>query len=175
MLKLILILVLLAIAIVLIYAATKPDTFRIERSINIKAPPEKIFPLIADLHKFNIWNPWAKKDPGAKMNYIGPESGVGSGHEWDGNKNVGKGSMTVAKLTASSEVVFNLDFISPFEAHNQATFTLTPKDDNTEVNWAMTGPSPYISKVMCLFMSMDKMVGPDFEAGLADLKVLAEK
>lgn len=175
MLRLIFSLVLLAIIVLLIYAATKPNTFRIARSISIKAQPEKIFPLIADLHQFNIWNPWAKKDPNAKMNYIGPESGVGSGHEWDGDKKVGKGRMEVAKLTPSSEVVFNLHFISPFEAHNTATFTLTPQGENTQVIWAMEGASPYISKVMCTIFSMDKMVGPDFEAGLADLKALAEK
>lgn len=175
MLRLILILVFLAIAALLIYAAMQPNTFRFARSISIKAQPEKIFPLIADLHNFNIWNPWAKKDLNAKMTYVGPESGVGSGHEWDGDKNVGKGRMEVAKLTPSSEVVFNLHFISPFEAHNMATFTLASQGENTQVTWAMEGPSPYISKVMCTIFSMDKMVGPDFEAGLADLKALAEK
>ena len=96
MLRLIFILVLLAIAALLIYAATKPDTFRIARSTSIKAPPEKVFPLVSDLHNFNIWNPFAKKDPNAKMTYSGPETGVGSKHAWEGNKNVGSGSMTVA-------------------------------------------------------------------------------
>ncbi len=175
MLRLILIFVLLAIVALLIYAATKPDTFRIARSASIKAPPEKIFPLIADLHNFNIWNPFAKKDPNATGTYSGAESGVGSAYAWEGNKNVGKGSMTIAKLTPSSEVVYKLDFMAPMEAHNTAIFTLVPHGENTQVTWAMEGPSPYLSKVMCTIFSMDKMVGPDFEAGLASLKALAEK
>jgi uncharacterized protein YndB with AHSA1/START domain len=175
MLRLILIFVLLAIVALLIYAATKPDTFRIARSTSIKAPPEKVFPLIADLHNFNIWNPFAKKDPNATGAYSGAESGVGSAYAWEGNKNVGKGSMTIAKLTPSIEVVYKLDFMSPMEAHNTAIFTLVPNGENTQVTWAMEGPSPYLSKVMCTIFSMDKMVGPDFEAGLASLKALAEK
>ena len=174
MFKLVLIVILLAIAALLILAATKPDSFRLERSINIKAPPEKFFPLIADLHNFNLWNPWVKKDPNAKNTYSGPESGVGSKYTWEGNKNVGKGSMTVAKLAPPSEVVYKLDFISPFEAHNQAIFTLTPLGESTTVSWAMEGPANFMTKVMTIF-SMDKMVGPDFEAGLAGLKELAEK
>ena len=175
MLRLIFILILLAIIALLIYAASKPNTFRITRSTSIKAPPEKVFPLIADLHNFNLWNPWMKKDPNAKMTYSGPETGVGSQHAWQGNKNVGKGSMTVAKLTPHSEVVFNLDFIAPFEAHNTASFTLVPEGESTKVAWAMQGPMPYLAKVMQTFCNMEKMVGPDFEAGLASLKALAEK
>jgi hypothetical protein len=174
MLRLFLILALLVIAAFLIYAATKPDTFSIARSISIKASAEKIFPLIADLHNFNLWNPFLKKDMNAKGTYSGATSGVGSVYAWEGDKNVGKGSMTVAKLTPSGEVLFNLDFISPFEAHNTAIFTLTPQGDGTQVTWAMEGPSPYISKVMCTIFSMEKMVGPDFEAGLASLKELTE-
>ena len=175
MLKLIFILALLIIAALLILATTKPDSFRIERSINIEALPERVFPLIADLHNFNLWNPWAKKDPNAKNTYSGSESGVGSKYAWEGNKNVGKGSMEVAKLTPSSEVVYKLDFISPFEAHNQAIFSLTPHGESTTVSWAMEGPANFMTKVMHTLFSMDKMVGPDFEAGLADLKALAEK
>ena len=175
MLKLIFIFVLLTIVALLIYAATKPDSFRIERSTSIKAPPEKVFPLIAELHNFNLWNPWAKKDPNAKNTYSGSESGVGSKYAWEGNKNVGKGSMEVAKLMPPSEVVYKLDFISPFEAHNQVTFTLTPQGENTTVSWVMEGPANFMIKVMHTIFSMDKMVGPDFEAGLASLKLLAEK
>lgn len=175
MLKTIIIIVAVLVVAILIYAATKPDIFRVQRSTFIKAPPEKIFPLVSDLHNYNIWNPFAKKDPHAKNTYSGPESGVGSVYAWEGNKNVGKGSMEIAKLTPSSEVVYKLDFISPFEAHNTATFTLTPQGENTQVTWAMEGPSNYMVKVMHTIFSMEKMVGPDFEAGLADLKALAEK
>ena len=175
MLKIIFIIIAVLIAAVLIYAATKPDTFRIARSTSIKAPPEKIFPLVSDLHNWNIWNPFAKKDLNAKGTYSGSESGVGSAYAWEGNKNVGKGSMEVAQLTPPSEVVYKLDFISPFEAHNTATFTLEPQGYSTQVTWAMSGPQPFMAKLMGVFMDCEKMVGPDFEAGLADLKALAEK
>ncbi|MGH8557275.1 MAG: SRPBCC family protein [Methylococcales bacterium] len=175
MFKIIAIIIVVLIAAVLIYAATRPDTFRVARSIRIQAPPEKVFPLVSDLRNWNIWNPFAKKDLDAKGTYSGAASGVGSAYAWEGNKNVGKGSMEVAELRPPSEVVYKLDFISPFEAHNTATFTLTPQGENTQVTWAMSGPQPFIAKLMSVFMDCEKMVGPDFEAGLADLKVLAEK
>jgi uncharacterized protein YndB with AHSA1/START domain len=175
MLNTIAIIVAVLVVVILIYAATRPDTFRIARSTSIKAPPEKVFPLVSDLHNFNIWNPFAKKDLNAKGTYSGPESGVGSAYAWEGNKNVGKGSMEVAQLTPPSEVVYKLDFISPFEAHNTATFTLVPEGENTQVTWTMAGPQPFMAKLMGVFMDCEKMVGPDFETGLAALKALAEK
>ena len=173
MFKIILIVVGAAIAVVLAYAATKPDTFRVERSALVKAPPEKVHALINDMHAFNTWNPWAKKDPAMKGNYSGPTSGNGSGYAWESDK-VGTGSMEIIDTAAPSSVKLKLDFLKPFEAHNFADFTLTPESDATRVVWSMHGPAPYFSKLMQVFMSMDKMVGKDFEEGLATLKHIAE-
>ncbi|MBX3659128.1 MAG: SRPBCC family protein [Ramlibacter sp.] len=175
MLKTIALVLVLLVAGVLIYAATKPDTFRIERSITIKAPPEKVHALISNFDAWAQWSPWEKKDPAMKRTRSGPPSGVGSVYAWDGNKAVGQGRMEITESTVPSRVLIKLDFISPFEAHNMADFTLTPQGDGTRVNWAMVGPSPYISKLMTTFFSMEAMVGPDFEAGLSSLKALAEK
>ncbi len=175
MLKLILIALIVLIAIALILASTKPDTFRIERSINIKAPPEKIFPLIADFHQMNKWSAWENIDPAMKRSFTGAESGVGAKYAWDGNNDIGQGSMEILEATLSSKVLIKLDFYKPFEAHNMAEFTLTPHGETTTVNHAMYGPSPFISKLMSMVFNMEKMVGPKFEEGLANMKAIAEK
>ena len=163
------------IAGVLAYAAARPDTFQIARSIAIKAPPEKIFPMINDPHAFNTWNPFLKMDPATKLAYRGPASGKGAGHDWDGNSQVGKGSLEITDSLPSSRIVMKLDMIKPMEAHNRVEFTLEPKGDATQVTWVMSGPSPYVAKVMSTVFSMDRMVGGEFEKGLADLKAQAEK
>ena len=165
----------IVIAVVVILALTKPATFRVERTTSIKASPEKIFPLINDFQSWSAWSPYEKKDPAMKRNFSGPPSGKGAIYEWDGDKNVGQGRMEITGSTPPSNVTLALDFVKPFEAHNTVTFTLTPQGDSTTVTWAMQGPSHFISKVMQVFINMDKMVGTDFEAGLANLKALAEK
>ena len=175
MLKTIAIIIILAIVIALILAATKPDRFRIERSINIKASPEKIFMLIVDFHHMNTWSAWDKIDPAMKRSFTGAESGKGAMYAWDGNKETGKGSMEILEATPSSKVLIKLDFYKPFEAHNMAEFTLQSHDEITTVTHAMYGPSPFISKLMSLVFNMDKMVGTKFEAGLLHLKEIAEK
>jgi uncharacterized protein YndB with AHSA1/START domain len=167
------IVVLLAAA--LAYAATKPDTFRVQRSTSIKAPPEKIFPLLDDLRSHATWSPWDQKDPAMKRTYSGAARGKGAVYEWDGNKNIGKGRMEITETSPPSRVIFKLDFIKPFEAHNIAELVLEPKGDATNVTWAIYGPSPYLSKVMSLLCNMDKMIGKEFETGLANLKRLTEK
>jgi hypothetical protein len=164
-----------AIVVVLIVAATRPDTFRVERSARIKAAPEKIFPLIDDFHRWVSWSPWEKKDPAMKRTYSGAASGKGAVYEWDGNKDVGQGRMEIIESSAPAKVVVKLDFIKPFEGHNIAEFTLLREGNATEVTWAMHGPLPLVAKVMHLFFDMDKMVGSDFAAGLANLKAVAEK
>ncbi len=174
MLKTIAIVVVLIVAI-LIYAATMPDTFRVQRSASIKAPPEKIFPLINDLHGWGSWSPWEKKDPEMRRTYRGAAQGKGAVYEWDGNNQVGKGRMEITEASPPSRVAIKLDFIKPFEAHNMAEFTLDAQGDSTNVTWAMHGPNSYIAKVMHIFFSMDSMVGEDFEAGLANLKTMTEK
>lgn len=167
--------VVVIVAGILIYAATKPDTFRVQRSASIKAPPDKIFAMINDLHGWSAWSPYEKKDPAMKRTFSGAQSGKGAVYEWDGNSNVGKGRMEVIEATAPSKVAIKLDFIKPFEGHNTAEFTMEPKGDNTVVTWAMYGPAAFMMKVMGIFMNMDNMIGNDFAVGLANLKAVAEK
>jgi uncharacterized protein YndB with AHSA1/START domain len=169
------VLVLISIAGVLALAATKPDAFRVERTASIKAPPEKIFALINDLHGWGAWSPYEKKDPAMKRTFSGAASGKGAIYEWDGNKNVGKGRMEITDTSPPSRILIKLDFISPFEGHNTAEFSMVPKGDTTSVTWAMDGPAPFVSKVMQVFLNLDTMIGKDFEDGLANLKTLAEK
>jgi uncharacterized protein YndB with AHSA1/START domain len=169
------VLVVISIAGVLALAATKPDAFRVERTASINAPPEKIFALINDLHGWGAWSPYEKKDPAMKRTFSGAASGKGAIYQWDGNKNVGKGRMEITETSPPSRILIKLDFISPFEGHNTAEFTMAPKGDATNVTWAMDGPAPFISKVMQVFLNFDSMIGKDFEEGLANLKTLAEK
>lgn len=175
MIRFIFIVVVVAIVAVLIYAATKPDHFRIERSIVIKATPEAIFPLVNDFRKWEAWSPWEKIDPNLTRTYGGTASGVGAVYEWSGNKEIGQGRMEIVESMPSSKVVLKLDFMKPFEAHNMVEFVLVAQGDSTRVTQAMYGPSPYFSKLMTLFFSMEKMVGSKYEEGLASLKALAEK
>lgn len=162
------------VAGVLIVAATRPDTFRVQRSTGINAPPEKIFALIGDFDRWGAWSPYEKKDPAMKRTRSGPAAGKGAAYAWEGNKDVGMGRMEIADATPPSKVTIKLDFTKPFEAHNIVEFTLVPTGDGTQVTWAMHGPQLYIGKVMGLFIDIDKMVGADFEAGLANLKTAAE-
>lgn len=175
MLKNIALIGLVLVAALLIYAATMPDTFRVQRSIAIKAPSDRIFPHINDFHHWPSWSPWEKMDPNMKKTHSGAASGKSAIYEWEGNNQVGKGGMEIVESMPPSRVLIKLDFLQPFEAHNFAEFTLIPEGDSTTVTWAMYGPSPYLAKVMSLFFSMDNTVGKDFEAGLSNLKALAEK
>ena len=161
------------VAVPLVLAAFKPDTFSVKRSASIKAPPEKIHSLINDMRVFNTWNPYNLKDPAIRGEYRGPQAGPGAIYLFSGNKDVGKGSISIID-TAPSKVTMKLDMIEPFEGHNTVEFILAPRGDATEVTWAMHGPSPYIARVVGLFMSMDRMIGRDFEAGLSSLKARAE-
>jgi uncharacterized protein YndB with AHSA1/START domain len=168
-----------AIAVVLILAMTKPDTLSVRRVATIKAPPEKLFSLINDFHQWGTWSPWENKDPAMKRSYSGAASGRGAVYAWDGNKNVGSGRMEIIEASTPSKIVIKLDFLKPFEAHNTAEFTMLPHGDasnvTTNITWLMHGPAPFMSKVMQVFMNMDKMIGKDFETGLANLKKATEK
>ncbi len=175
LLGVILAVLLLVVGVVLANAATKPDTFRVERTMSIKAPPEKIFALIDNFDNWGAWSPWEKKDPAMKRTRSGAASGTGSVYAWDGDKNVGKGRMEIAEASPPSKVTLKLDFEKPFEAHNIVNFTMEPKGDATSVTWAMHGPVPFLAKIVHMFLDMDRMVGQDFEAGLANLKALAER
>ncbi len=165
----------IAIAIVLILAATKPDTFSVQRATMVKAPPEKIFPLINDFHQWGTWSPYENKDPAMKRTYSGAASGKGAVYAWDGNKNVGSGRMEILDASVPTKIVIKLDFFTPFEGHNTAEFTMLPQGDATSVTWLMHGPAPFMSKIMQVFINMDRMIGKDFEIGLANLKRLTEK
>ena len=163
------------IAIVLILAMTKPHTFRVERAATIKAPPERIFFLINDFHRWGSWSPWEGRDPAMKRTFEGAARGKGAVYAWDGNKNVGAGRMEILNCTAPSNVVIKLDFIKPFEGHNTAEFTMLPQGGATDVTWVMHGPASFMSRMMQVFMNLDRMIGRDFEAGLANLKKAAEQ
>lgn len=175
MLKIILIVIALLIAGVLIFAATKPDVFRIERKAVFQAPPEKVFALVNDFRQWGPWSPWEKKDPAMKRTFGTITAGKGASYAWEGNKEVGKGSMEIIDSVAPGRIRIKLDFVQPFEAHNLVTITLTPQGKATEFSWAMEGPTPYFAKIIHVFIDMDAMVGRDFEAGLANLKSISEQ
>jgi uncharacterized protein YndB with AHSA1/START domain len=168
------VIVVVVIAGILIYAATKPDSFRVQRTVLIEAPPDKVFPLINDFKAWPAWSPYEKKDPAMKRSLGAVTAGKGATYAWEGDKNVGQGSMEIVE-SAPRKILIKLDFLKPFEAHNMAEFLLEPKGDGTAVTWAIYGPSPFMSKVIGTFMNFDDMIGRDFEKGLADLKAVAEK
>jgi len=168
-------LVVVALIMLLAYAASRPDTFRVQRSIRVQAPPEKVYPLLVDFRRWREWSPWEGKDPALKRSMSGTPSGKGAIYEWSGNSKVGQGRMEIIEAAPPSSVRVQLDFLKPFQAHNVAEFILAPTAGGTDVTWAMYGPSPFISKLMGVFVSMDRMVGRDFEAGLANLKAASEK
>jgi len=175
MLKTLLIAVVVVILGILAFAATRSDSFSVQRSTTIRAPADKVFALINDFHRWGEWSPWEKLDPALQRTFSGPAAGPGTVYEWTGNSKVGAGRMEVLKADPAAKVEIKLDFIKPFEGHNIAEFTLTPKGDSTDVLWVMHGPAPFISKLMGVFVSMDTMIGKDFEAGLNNMKAVAEK
>ena len=163
------------IAVIVVYASTRPDSFRVERSTAMNAPPEKIFPYIEGLKRWAEWSPYEGRDPAMKRAYSGADSGTGAVYEWDGNDDVGKGRMEIVDSTPPHRVVIKLDFLKPFEGHNMAELTVEPKGSQTIVTWAMYGPSTFMTKLVGTFMDMDDMIGRDFAAGLAKLKTIVEK
>ncbi|HNV60870.1 MAG TPA: SRPBCC family protein [Rhodoferax sp.] len=164
-----------AVIVLLVFATLQPDSFRVERSIAVKAEPAKVFALLNDFHAFGSWSPWEKLDPNMKTTYSGAPSGPGAVYTWDGNDDVGAGRMEILKSEPDTRVVVKLDFLKPIEGHNTSEYTLVSSAGTTTVTWAMYGPSPYVSKLMGIFVSMDRMIGKDFERGLSNLKAQAEK
>lgn len=175
MVKKMLLALLAAIVLLLAFAATRPDTFRVERSIAIQADPARVYPLLNDFHHFPKWSPWQNLDPGMQTTHSGAPSGQGAVYAWTGNDAVGAGRMEILQAVPNTSVTVKLDFLKPFEANNTTQYTLASQSGMTTVTWAMYGPSPFISKVMGVFVSMDSMIGKDFERGLANLKAVAEK
>ncbi|CEJ11995.1 Polyketide cyclase / dehydrase and lipid transport [bacterium YEK0313] len=171
---LILLILALLVAAVLAYAATRPADFRIARSTTIAAPPETIYRLIEDFSRWVAWSPYEGRDPDMKRSRSGAPTGVGAVYAWQGDRRVGQGRMEIVEAEPPTRLVIQLDFIKPFEARNTAEFTLEPAGNGTKVTWAMTGKSPFMMRLMGLFMNMDRMIGKDFEAGLASMKSAAE-
>jgi hypothetical protein len=175
MLKIAAIAVAVLVVAILLFAATRPGTFRVERTVNIEAPPEKIFPLIDELRNLEAWSPWEKVDPAVKRTYSGAAAGVGAVYEWTGNKDIGQGRMEIVESIAPSSITLKLDFVKPFEAHNILEYTLQTQGDATKVTQAMHGPCSYMSKLIGVFIDTDRMIGDKFEEGLLNLKSIAEK
>jgi hypothetical protein len=174
MLSKILVGVAVLVVLFVLVVATRPATFRIERSLSMAAPPDRAFAQVNDFHAWRAWSPWEGKDPGLKRNYSGAPAGVGAVYAWAGNPEVGEGRMTIQSSTPSSAVVIQLEFIKPFAATNQATFTFAPEGPGTRVTWAMDGHLNFMMKAFHLFVNMDQLVGADFEQGLAQMRTLAE-
>jgi carbon monoxide dehydrogenase subunit G len=163
-----------AVGALLAYAATRPGTMRVERSATVRATPAQIFPLINDFRRWNSWSPWEKLDPALNRTYSGAAQGRGAVYEWVGNRQVGQGRMEITEAAEPGRITIDLDFIKPFKAHNVTRFELLPEGDSTRVTWTMTGATPYMGKVMGVFVNMDQMIGKDFEKGLHALKAVAE-
>ena len=167
-------LVLLALVVVLGLASLQPDEFTVTRSIDVGSAPARAFEQVNDFHRWSAWSPWEKLDPGMQRTHSGATSGRGAIYEWRGNPEVGKGRMEIVESLSASKVVIDLHFMEPFEAKNVTTFSFAPDAGGTEVNWSMKGKNTFISKIMCVFMDMDSMIGADFESGLSQLKTVAE-
>ena len=172
------VIVLIILVAILGLAAMRPNIFSVRRSTSIKAKPESIFGLINDFRNWGSWSPYEKLDPTMRRKLSGAESGKGAVYEWEGNGKAGAGRMEIIGSTPPSKVTIKLDFIKPFEGHNTAEFTLEGAGEagaQTQVTWAMYGPAPYMAKLMGLFINMDRMIGKDFETGLANLKAITER
>ncbi len=159
---------------ILIAASMKPSTVHYERSTVINSSPETILPHIADFHRWMTWSPWDKLDPNMKREYTGAAQGEGAKYGWSGNGKAGEGTMEI--LAASNGgVKIDLRFVKPFKSDCITHFHFTPQGNATTVRWTMDGPNTFMGKVFSMFMNMDKMIGKDFETGLAGLKAMAEK
>jgi polyketide cyclase/dehydrase/lipid transport protein len=163
-----------AIAGVLLLAATRPTHYRVERSATIAAAPAAVFAQVNDLHRWNEWSPWEKLDPAMKRTYAGPETGPDASYAWAGNDEVGEGRMTIVESVPQERVGIRLEFIKPWTETCQVRFALAPQAAGTRVTWSLQGDHNFVSKVMCVFMDMDKMIGGDFERGLGQLRTVAE-
>lgn len=161
--------------VILGLAMTQPDSFTVQRSATIKAPPAKVMAYLNDFHQWPAWSPWEKLDPKMQRTFEGAASGKGAVYAWNGDDKVGQGRMEIIDSNVPTSLSIKLDFIKPFASSNQTDFVLQPQGDSTVVTWTMKGPSLFITKLMGVFYSMDKMVGKDFEKGLTQLKALAEK
>ncbi len=162
------------VALFLIVVASRPAELRVRRTGSFTVPPAAVFEHVNDLRKWEAWSPWAKKDPNAKSTFEGPSSGTGARMCWAGNKDVGEGSMTITESRPHESIRMKLEFLKPFACTNAVEFLFRQEGGSTQVTWTMTGRNNFISKAMGMFMDVDKMVGGDFEKGLASLKRVVE-
>jgi len=175
MIKQLLVVCLAICGMIAIAALRTPDRFRVERSITIAAPPTTVFPLVNDFRNFGLWSPWEKLDPAMERSIAGAATGVGATYRWSGNGKAGAGRMEIKESTPVTRVITEIAFTKPIASTNLAEYTFTPVGDSTRVTWAMSGASPFVSKLMQVFVTMDDQIGGDFERGLAALKAVAEK
>jgi len=173
MLPIILSLAIIAIVLFVLLAG-RPDEFRVTRSATLTAPPATVFAQVNDFHNWDAWSPWAKLDPACKNTFAGATAGKDAGFAWDGNNKVGAGRMTITESRPAERIRINLEFLRPFKATNTTEFTFQPRGGGTEVTWAMSGKNNFMSKVFGVFVDCEKLVGKDFEKGLATLKSVAE-
>ena len=171
----VLLIIIAIIAFFLIYGVLQSADFSVSRSADFNATPDEVFENIIDFHKWSAWSPWEKMDPNLQRSFLGAAAGVGSQYAWVGNKKVGEGNMEITHSEASQRMQLDLHFLKPFKADNVTEFTLTPNGSKTNLKWEMRGQRPFLFRVMGLFFSMDKIVGGDFEKGLANLKTVVEK
>ncbi len=174
MIKKLLFLLVLIIAGLAGYVALQPDTFRIERRMIVDAPPQEVFAQVNDFHKWDDWSPWAKLDPEATVAFEGPPAGPGAVFKWAGNDRVGQGSMTLVTSKPGEFIRIDVEFVKPFEGKSTSEFMFRPQGDRTQVIWASSGPMTFLTKAMCLIMNMEKVLGPDMEKGLVQMKAVAE-
>ncbi|MBX3442101.1 MAG: SRPBCC family protein [Planctomyces sp.] len=161
-------------AVVLVLAARKPHVFRMQRSITIQAPPERIYESLEDFRNWGAWSPYEKLDPNMQRTYGGAERGVGATYAWSGDSNAGEGRMEIMDATPPNRLALSLDFTRPMEASNVVVFTLEPTDSGTQVTWSMEGPNPFLGRIIHVLIDVEGMVGEQFDEGLANLKRVAE-
>lgn len=174
MLKKIVLGLVLLIVVFVVVVAMQPSDFAVSRSATIAAPPAAVFEQVNDFHNWEAWSPWAKLDPTAKNTFEGPTSGKGAIFRWDGNHEVGSGSMTITESRPSDRILIDLAFLKPFEGTNKTEFTFVPQGDQTKVTWTMSGHNAFVSKAFCLVMNGKKMISDKFDEGLASMKKIVE-
>src|SRR5215207_10159075 len=162
--------IVVVVTLLTIFIATRPSEFSVSRSANMAATPAAVFAQLNDFHKWEAWSPWVKMDPNAKSTFEGPTSGEGAKFTWDGNNEVGAGNMIITESVPDDHVRIRLEFVRPFAGVNDTLFTIKPAGDKTDVIWTMSGRNNFMAKAMSLFMDCDKMVGPQFEKGLANME-----
>ena len=175
MVKKILLVVAVVVVAFAVFVATRPAAYRVSRSTTIAAPPTVVYAQVADFHRWDAWSPWAKLDPSMKTTFSGPVAAPGSSYAWAGNDKVGEGRMTIVDARPAQRVLIKLEFLKPFEATSSTEFSFAPSGGATQTTWTMDGRNNFAGKLFSVFTDMDKMIGNDFDRGLAQLRIVAER